>query len=137
MDVENPAPSTVAARARRWHPALMWFVLYCAASGALEGMVAGKSGPQPLLLALQIAVSGFLIFWWASDDARRREHPLSRVAPVWIVLFGMFWIVWRLFSSRPRAEAWRGFTRGAWVMIASLAAYLLFFDLFVPDAARG
>lgn len=136
IEVENAGSPAVAARTQRWHPALMWFVLYCAASGAIEGMAADRPEADMVFLAIQIAVSGFLIFWWASDDAKRRSRPLSRLTPVWIVLFGMLWIVAHLFASRERAEAWRGFARGALVTAASLAAYLLFFKLFMP-AAHG
>lgn len=136
MDVEN-TESALAARTHRWHPALMWFVLYCAASGAVEGLSAHRPESEMLFLAVQIAVSGFLVFWWATDDAKRRGQPLSRLAPVWIVLFGVFWILWRLFTSRSPLEAWRGFGRGVLVMLASLGTYLLFFQLFVPGTGAG
>lgn len=137
MDIESAGPVAEVTRARRWHPALSWFVLYCAASGAIEGMAADRPESGTFFLALQIVVSGFLIFWWASDDAKLRGRPLSRLAPVWIVLFGVFWIVVRLSTSRERLAAWRGFGRGAFVMLASLVAYLLFFNLFVPAAGHG
>ena len=132
MDVEDPVPPAEAVRAHRWHPAPIWFVLYYAASGAVEGMAGGRPDSDAVFLAIQVAVSGFLIFWWASDDAKLRGRPLSRLAPAWIVLFGMFWIVVRLFASREPADAWRGVARGALVTLAALSGYLVFFNLFLP-----
>ena len=130
MDNAGPRPATAAPAARAWHPALTWFVLYCAASGAVEGMAGDAAGTEMVLFAVQIAISGFLIFWWAADDAARRDRPLSRWAPAGIVLFGVFWIVYRLFTTRAPAEAWRGLGRGTLVMAASLALYLAFFTQF-------
>ena len=137
MDNAELTNAPVVAAARGWHPALVWFLLYCAASGAVEGMLANRPEADMLLLAVQVAVSGFLIFWWASDDAGKRGRPLSRWSPAGIVLFGAFWIVYRLFTTRERAEAWRGLRRGALVMAGSLALYLAFFTSFAPAATTG
>lgn len=125
-------PSVAAATARRWHPALTWFVVYYAAWGVIDAKMLDRPEAGMLLLAVQVAVCGFLIFWWASDDALRHGQPLSRMAPLWIVLFGMFWIVPRLLRTREPAQAWRGVRRGASVALASLASYLAMFVLFAP-----
>lgn len=124
-------------RAGRLHPALFWFVLYSAASGAVEAMTAAAPGSTMLLFAVQAAVGGFLIFWWASDDARRRGRPLSRLAPLWIVLFGACWIVVRLFGSRAPREARRGLARGLLVALASTLIYVAFFNAFARATVRG
>jgi hypothetical protein len=126
-----------AARTQRLHPAALWFLFYSAASGAVEAMTADASEPAAFLLALQVAVGGFLIFWWANDDARLRGRPLARLAPLWIVLFGACWIVVRLFATREPQQAWRGLGRGVLVGLASMVLYLLFFTLFVPPAVHG
>ena len=130
MDNVEPTSATAMPATRAWHPALTWFLLYCAASGAVEGMASDRPEADMLFLAVQVAVSGFLIFWWASDDAVRRQRPLSRFAPAGIVLFGAFWILVRLFTTREPAQAWRGVGRGALLMLASLVLYLAFFSQF-------
>jgi hypothetical protein len=56
--------------------------------------------------------------WWAVVDARRRRHPIPKLAASWFFLFAFFLVPGYVIWSRR----WAG---GGWVVMQSALWYLL------------
>ena len=93
------------------------------AFGAADGLARGNAAAEFLLQAVFIVAVAFIVFSWATLDARTGGRDLSTAQIICIVLFGYLAVPFYLFNNRPSGARARSLLKGTLVFLMCIIAF--------------